>query len=160
VKWERIVGIIEPGGIVGVDRCNGGDCVVGTPAPWTARSGSAEVDLDNGRVEFKVRGLVVAGDPSFANLGTTSVITMVKGTLLCNDTANDTTDVAQLVDTDAVPLSAQGNAYFQGRVDLPASCTEEPDDIVFLIRIADAGDFPFLVDRYLAFGAVRILTSH
>lgn len=112
------------------------------------------MDLNNGRVKFKVRGLVVADDPSFANIGTTSVITMVRGTLVCNDTAPGD---AELVDTDAVPLSAQGDAEFQGSVDLPASCTDEPEDIVFLIRIADVSDAEFLIDLWNAFGAVRIL---
>lgn len=115
VKWERIVGIISPGGIVGGGRCDGGeDCAVGTPIPWTVNKGTARVNLTNGRVYFKVEGLVVADDPSFANIGTPSVITMVKSTLVCNDTPNDTTDVADLVDTDAVPLSVKGDAYFAG----------------------------------------------
>ena len=67
----------------GPDPCDVGvDRVQGTPAPWTATEGLAEVDLDRGRVEFSVRGLVVAGDPTFADLGTTTVVTMVKGTLV------------------------------------------------------------------------------
>ncbi|MGH7800862.1 MAG: hypothetical protein ACREOW_09585 [Thermodesulfobacteriota bacterium] len=147
VKWERIVGIIEPGGTVG-------GVVDGTPAPWTVTDGRAEVDLDNGRVKFKVRGLVIAADPSFANIGTTSVITMVKGTLVCNDTEPGD---PELVDTDAVPLSAQGDADFNGSVDLPESCADEPEDTVVLIRIADVVDgFEFLIDLWNVFGAVRI----
>ena len=161
VTWKQIVGIIQPGGFVGRPQSDGGcnvgvDCVEGTVAPWTVTSGSAEVDLDQGRVKFTVRGLVVAGDPSFANLGTASVVTQVKGTLVCNDTVPG---VPELVDTQAVPLSAGGNAAFNGIVDLPASCTDEPEDIVFLIRIADA-TVPVLIDLWNAFGAVRILKSH
>jgi len=144
VKWERIVGIIQTGVVIGG--------VEGTRASWTVSKGSAEVDLDNGRVKFKVKGLVLADDPTFANIGTTSVITMVRGTLVCNET-----DDPELVETDAVPLSAQGDAEFQGRVDLPQSCTDEPEDTVFLIRIADVVDgFEFLIDLWNAFGAVRI----
>ncbi len=144
VKWERIVGIVQTEQFVGG--------VEGTVAPWTVSKGSAEVDLDNGRVKFKVRGLVLAADPTFANIGTTSVITMVKGTLVCNET-----DDPELVETDAVPLSAQGDAEFQGSVDLPESCADEPEDTVFLIRIADVVEgFEFLIDRWNAFGAVRI----
>lgn len=146
VTWKRIVGIIQPGSFVG-------GVVEGARTPWTVTNGSAEADLDNATVKFKVTGLVVADDPSFANLGTTSVITMVKGTLICNETDNP-----QLVDTDAVPLSAQGNASFFGNVDLPESCT--PEDTVFLIRIADVVDgFEFLIDLWNAFGAVRIIKS-
>jgi hypothetical protein len=158
--WKRIVGIAAPDSLVGRPSdgtdCNiGVDCVAGTPAPWTAADGRAEVDLDRGQVEFSVEGLVVASDPSFANLGTTAAITMVKGTLVCNDTQPG---VPELVDTDAVPLSARGNAKFHGSVDLPASCSNEPGDVVFLIRIADVSDpaRAFLIDLYNAFGAVRI----
>jgi hypothetical protein len=159
LSWSRIVGIADAGSIVGRrksgDDCNiGVDCVQGTPAPWSAAAGRAFVDLDRGRVYFSVRGLVVASDPSFANLGTTTVVTMIRGTLVCNDTEPGIPD---LVDTEAVPLSAEGDADFYGRVDLPASCAAEPNDIVFLIRIADVSDpdrgFP--IDMWNAFGAVR-----
>ena len=159
LSWARIVGIASANSIVGRPigggDCNVGvDCVVGTPAPWITTDGHAEVDLDTGRIAFSVRGLVVAGDPSFSNIGTTSLITMVKGTLVCNDTQPG---VPELVDTDSVPLSERGNADFRGHVDLPASCTAEPNDTVFLIRVADVSDPDrgFLIDLYNAFGAVR-----
>jgi hypothetical protein len=161
VIWKRIVGIIEPEGIVGRPLggadCNVGvDCVAGSLVPWTVTNGSAKVDLDQGEVKFRVRGLVVAGDPSFANIGTPSVVTKVKGTLVCNDTAPG---VPELVDTKAVRLSARGNATFRGSLDLPESCTDEPEDIVFLIRIADVSEPVPLIDLWNAFGAVRILKS-
>lgn len=154
--WKRIVGIAAPGSIVGRRSdgtdCNIGlDCVAGTPAPWTTTEGHAEVDLDHGEVEFSVTGLVLAADPSFTNIGTAGDITLVKGTLVCNDTQPG---VPELVDTDAVALSARGNASFRGHVDLPASCVAEPKDMLFLIRIADPENFLF--DVYNAFGAVRI----
>lgn len=158
--WKRIVGIAAPNSLVGRPigggDCNVGvDCVVGTPGPWITTEGRAEVDLDRGTVAFSVKGLVVATDPSFANIGTTSLITFVKATLVCNDTQPG---VPELVDADAVPLSSRGNASFRGHVDLPASCLAEPDDIDFLIRIADVGDpdRAFLIDMYNAFGALRV----
>ena len=156
VIWKRIVGIAAPGSIVGRrsdgSDCNiGVDCVEGTPAQWTTTEGHAEVDLDHGQVEFSVTGLVLAADPSFTNIGTAGDITLVKGTLVCNDTQPG---VPELVDTDAVALSARGNANFRGHVDLPASCVAEPKDMLFLIRIADPENFLF--DVYNAFGAVRI----
>jgi len=156
--WKRIVGIVVPTTLVGrrLDGpCDVGvDCVEGTPAPWTVTDGRAELDLEHGRIEFSVKGLVVAGDPTFSNIGTTTIVTMVKGTLVCNDTEPG---VPELVDTDAVPLSAQGNAKFHGSLDLPASCLNEPGDVVFLIRIADVSDpgRGFLIDQWNAFGAVR-----
>ena len=156
VIWKRIVGIAAPGSLVGRPPgggdCNiGVDCVEGTPAQWTTTEGRAEVDLDHGRVEFSVKGLVLADDPSFTNIGTPGLVTLVKGTLVCNDTQPG---VPELVDTDAVVLSSRGNASFRGHVDLPASCLAEPQDTVFLIRIADPENFLF--DLYNAFGAVRM----
>ncbi len=158
--WSRIVGLADPGSLVGRresgEDCNVGiDCVQGAVGAWSAAGGSASVDLDSGRVDFSVEGLVVASDPSFANLGTPSVVSMVKGTFVCNDTEPG---IPELVDTDPVRLTARGNARFHGHVELPASCTGEPGDIVFLIRIADVSDpdRAFLIDLYNAFGAVRI----
>jgi hypothetical protein len=157
--WRRIGGITVPSGIVGRHAdgtpCDVGiDCVEGTPGSWMTTNGSAEVNLGTGKVEFSVEGLVLSADPSFSNIGTTSVITMVKGTLVCNDTQPGS---AELVDTDAVPLSPLGNARFRGHVDLPASCTAEPGDIVFLIRIADVSDpdHANLIDLWNGFGAIR-----
>jgi hypothetical protein len=157
--WKRIVGIAVANSFVGLPApgadCDPGvDCVVGTPAVWTATDGRAELHLDTGRIEFSVQGLVVASDPSRGNLGTTGSVSMVKGTLVCNDTAPGS---PELVDTDAVALDEAGNAKFRGHVELPVSCTAEPDDIVFLIRVADVSDphFEFLIDMYNAFGAVR-----
>jgi hypothetical protein len=160
VQWKRIVGIVEAGTLVGRPasgaECDVGvDCVAGAMAAWTVTNGSAEVDLVRGEVKFVVNGLVLATDPSFTNLGTPGVVTRVKGTLVCNDSEPG---VPELVDTEAVRLSAQGSATFQGPVDLPASCTGEPEDIVFLIRIARVkGPVP-LVDLWIASGAVRVLS--
>jgi hypothetical protein len=158
VIWQRIVGIVEPQGIVGLpsgaDECEiGVNCVQGTVAPWTVTAGRARVDLA-GDVQFTVRGLVLAGDPSFTNIGTRGVVTKIKGTLVCNDTEPG---VPELVDTEGVRLSLRGDATFRGHVDLPPSCTDEPDDIVFLIRIVDVSDpnAVFLIDLWNAFGAVR-----
>jgi hypothetical protein len=163
VVWRRIVGIAAPGSLVG--RPGGGaeceigvECVEGTPAAWTATDGRAELDLVHGRIEFTVRGLVLAADPAFENMGTTGPVSMVKGTLVCNDTEPGVPD---LVDTDAVALSDAGNAKFKGHVALPGSCLAEPDDIVFLIRIADV-ELPqaeFLIDLWNAFGAIRTNTD-
>ena len=58
-----------------------------------------------------------------------------------------------LVDTPAVPLSAQGDAQFSGKVGpLPAGCSSEPD-IAFVLRIVQPVAF---ADRWIAAGAVRI----
>ena len=96
----------------------------------------------------------LADDFNGVNIGTPTVVTKVKGTLVCNDTEPG---FAELVDTEAVRLSTTGNARFSGRVDLPPSCTDEPEDMVFVIRIADVSEFEELIDMWNAFGAVRVI---
>jgi hypothetical protein len=162
VEWERIVGIIVPSTLVGrsspANDCDiGVNCVLGTPASWVTTDGYAAVNLGSGDVSFRVRGLVLGGDPFFSNIGTTSVVRRVKGTLVCNDTAPG---LPELVDTPSVRLWSRGNAAFEGRIDLPYSCIAEPDDIVFLIRIARTTEGgPNLVDLWNAFGAVRVIST-
>jgi len=164
VEWQRIVGIIETE--VPVGRPSGGapcnvdiDCVMGSPAPFVTTRGYAAVNLGSGQVHFDVEGLVVAGDPSFANIGTSEAVKRVKGTLVCNDTAPG---IPELVDTRSVRLNELGNASFQGRVDLPYSCIAEPEDIVFLIRIAKMRVSP-LIDTstfrgfWIAAGMIRTI---
>lgn len=159
VEWQRIGGIIQTDALVGRPPggapCNVGiDCVLGTPAPWVTTRGYAAVNLGSGQVHFEVKGLVVAGDPSFSNIGTTAPVKRVKGTLVCNDTAPG---IPELVDTPSVALNKRGNASFEGQVDLPYSCIAEPGDIVFLIRIAKVSEAPFLLDLWNAAGMIRTI---
>ena len=160
VIWRRIVGIVEPDVIVGkrAPEPDGGcdvgvTCVMGAPAPWVVTDGRAEINLSNGRFTFTVRGLMLAYDFGGCSIGTPCGVTKVKGTLVCNDTEPG---FGELVDTEAVRLSNTGYATFSGRVDLPASCTDEPEDIVFVIRIAEH-DFEDVIDKWTAFGAVRVI---
>ena len=120
VRWERIVGVITA---QNVDNPVGN--IHSGTFPWSAQSGTANVDLTTGAVAFQVNGLVINGaSPS----GTTGPITLVKGTLVCNSGAN-------VFDTPKVTLTAHGDAQFAGHFEggqVPASCGSP----VFLIRIA------------------------
>ncbi len=175
VKWERIVGFtprVAPGFFVPL---GGGVFVPPAPTivgninsvtiPWVAKKGKAKVNLDTGRIRFKVEGLVLAGSPLLppfppgtccaALIGTTGIVAMVKGTLVCNATDGG---ASVTVDTPAVPLSSEGDARFKGHVgDEPgfSVCASEPDDIAFLIRIAETSVPSPIVDRWNAHGAVR-----
>ena len=163
VKWERMTGIIVPGSFVGARSgvaCTlGVNCVGGSFAPWTVTKGRAEVDLEDGDIKFDVKGLVFSCCPGFGPVGTPAAVTEVRGTLVCNATGDG---VSTLVDTmPAVALSAQGDARFRGNVPLPDACTDEADDIAFLIRIAgvieDGPDPARAIGRWLAHGSVRKL---
>jgi len=133
VRWETIIGIIQAGNVVAG--------VAGGGQPWSTLGGNASVNLDNGKVDFEVRGLVLAGGNA---IGTPATITQVKGTLVCD--TNGSAGGPVLVDTPLVTLSEEGDARFHGSVGaLPAACTAEPD-MAFLVRIG-AG-------RWIANGAV------
>src|SRR5437016_14040727 len=73
VRWGTVVGIVQAGNSVGN--------IAGGGQPWTTLGGHANVDLSAGRVEFEVRGLVLAGGNA---IGTPDAINQVKGTLVCD----------------------------------------------------------------------------
>jgi hypothetical protein len=130
-SWKRIIGIIQAGNMV-FDIAGGGQ-------PWSTLGGEALVNLSTGHVEFEVRGLVLAGGDA---IGTRAGISQVKGTIACGAGA------ANQQDTPLVPLSAQGEAEFDGNIHIPATCTGS--NIVFLIRIQSTP-----TSRWIANGAVR-----
>jgi hypothetical protein len=112
--------------------------IPGGGQPWSTLGGQANVNLRSGRLEFEIRGLVLAGGNS---IGTPDAINQVKGTIVCGP-GSATQFVA---DTPLVSLSAQGNAEFEGNVGpFPTVCA--PTNLAFLVRIA-AG-------RWIANGAV------
>jgi hypothetical protein len=155
VRWERIIGIQQAFDLVGV-----GTGQVTGGAPWETTRGRARVNLATGKVRFAVRGLVLAvgsaGAGAFTGLdiGTPAGVSQVKGTLVCDVNGSAGGGHSVLVDTPPVPLSAQGDAHFEGDGgSLPAVCRSEPD-MAFLLRIVEPTAF---ADRWIAAGAVRIL---
>jgi hypothetical protein len=140
VRWADIIGIIQAGNLVG----SGTGQVTGGGQPWSTTKGSATVNLNNGDIHFRVEGLVLAGGNG---IGTRAAITDVKGTLVCDTDGSGSGGNSTLVDTPLMPLSAQGDAEFNGSVGpLPGACLTETD-IAFVVRIG-AG-------RWIANGAVR-----
>ncbi len=139
VRWKEIIGLIQPGNVVG----SGTGAVPGGGQPWSTLGGRAHVDLSSGKIEFEVRGLVLAGG---SGVGTPAAINQVKGSLVCDTNGSAGGGNSVIVDTELVPLSAQGDARFSGDLGaLPGACFEP--DIAFLIRIP-AG-------RWIANGSVR-----
>ena len=137
VSWRRIAGVITS---VNVDNPVG-KISAGT-FPWTARGGSARVNLSTGAASFDVDGLVIDGT-MFS--GTPGPITAVTGTLVCNAGAQD----ESTHDTNPVPLSPTGNADFSGQIGgIPSPCGNP----LFLIRIAQPAG---AAGRWIATGAER-----
>jgi len=129
-SWRQIVGIIPSGNVVG----SGTGAVPGGFLPWTTTAGAARVDLQNGEIQFSVRGLVFAGGAPGITIGTPGPITGVKGTLVCDVDGSASGGNSVLVETPSVRLSATGDAAFSGKVGpLPAVCSSERD-LAFLVR--------------------------
>jgi len=127
-RWQSVIGIIQASNVVGT----GTGAVTGAPGPWSAQGGHVVVDLARGKVEFAVRGLVLAGGNSIGNTG---AVDQVKGTLVCDTNGSGSGGNSVLVDTPLVELDDEGDARFRGSVTIPAVCAAEPD-IAFLIRTA------------------------
>lgn len=150
VKWERIEGVTVPGNAV--SNLNAVAGVNSVAFSWSATMGKAQVNLFDGQVQFWVKGLVLAsqnpgGGPLVIGAPSPGV-TAVKGTIVCNATDPSPFSNVVLVDTDAVPLSPQGDARFEGTVNLPVVC----DNMAFLVRVASQG---IIFNQWIAYGAVR-----
>jgi hypothetical protein len=148
VRWRQIVGIIQPGNVVG----SGTGAVHGGMLPWNPETtGVARVNLATGEIQFLVKGLVLAAGNS---VGTRADITAVRGTLVCDTNGNASGGNSTVVQTPAVPLSSDGDAHFSGSVGaLPAVCGSEPD-LAFLIRVAEVAGNP-VNGPWIASGLVR-----
>ena len=151
LEWQTIFAIPEAFNVVG----SGTGAVTGG-APWYISSGHVKVNLTKGRVNFQVKGLVLAvgGEASASlsglDIGTPAGVTAVKGTVVCNVSGSTNGGNSVLVDTPSVPLSAQGNASFNGSAGaFPSACGTS--DIAFLIRITEPLPFAGL---WIAAGGV------
>jgi hypothetical protein len=123
VRWRGMEGVITA---VGVDNPVGQ--IHSGAGPWTARGGSARINLQTGEGFFEVEGLVLNGGPTS---GGTGAVHTVMGTLVCN--AGSTTNPAETaIDTPTTSLSTEGDATLSFKINTPATCNAP----VFLIRVA------------------------
>jgi hypothetical protein len=114
-------------------------------APWVVREGKVLLD-PSGRLKVRCKGLLItggalaSGDPvPAAIIGTVGPVTMVQAELTCGGPGGGVPFT--VVDTDPVPLSAQGDFQIDARLSLPDVC----DRPIVLIRIAsEAGAGPFI----------------
>jgi hypothetical protein len=151
VHWRQIVGIILPASVVG----SGTGAVTGGGFPWTTTRGVAHIDLQNGEIQFVVRGLVLAGGNA---IGTRGPITAVNGTLICDADGTAGGGNSVTVETPSVSLSATGDAQFSGSVgSLPAVCSTQPD-LAFLVRVTGVNGVS-VEGPWIANGAVLVRAS-
>jgi len=135
VRWRGMEGDITA---PGVDNPVGQ--VHSAPGPWTARGGSATINLASGNGSFEVEGLVLNGGNAS---GTTGPVATVVGTLVCNaGSPAGTTEAA--IDTPATNLNSNGNAETSFKINVPPVCNNP----LFLIRVPSNG-------RWIATGTKR-----
>jgi hypothetical protein len=132
VHWKHIVGVITASDDPTTDAAENINVPVGSVKSasfaWVARDGHARVDLNTGRTDFEVHGLVIIGQ---AFSGTTGPVQTVTGTVVCNPGQQGS---EATFDTSDVPIDSNGNARFTGTIPgIPAVCANP----VFLIRIAN-----------------------
>ena len=136
-KWQDIAGVTTP--VIAGGLANDVQGIPPGGRPWFTLKGDAEFRPVNGELRFSVRGLVLVGGGA---TGTADGVTQVKGTIVCNGPV--------ILDSDAVPLSPQGDAEFHGRITPFAACANP----IFLIRIGP-GTPGSATDRWIAAGIVR-----
>lgn len=78
--------------------------------PWTVQHGSAALTAD-GRFRVEVAGLVIT------NLGNPGPVKNISASLVCGGTGGSVVATA-----DAVPLSPEGNAEIESRLNMPSAC--------------------------------------
>jgi hypothetical protein len=122
VRWRGMEGVITAPGVdnpVGQIHSGAG--------PWTARNGSARVNLTTGSGSFDVEGLVLNGGNAS---GTPGAVTIVVGTLVCNPGSPAGT-VETAIDSPTAALSPVGDAELSFKINVPVVCNNP----VFLIRV-------------------------
>lgn len=122
VRWRGMEGVITAPGVdnpVGQIHSGAG--------PWTARNGSARVNLTTGSGSFDVEGLVLNGGNAS---GTPGAVTIVVGTLVCNPGSPAGT-VETAIDSPTAALSPVGDAELSFKINVPVACNNP----VFLIRV-------------------------
>src|SRR5262249_27719834 len=127
--WKHMVGVItatDNPATPAAENFNPVGSVQPATFAWSARDGHARVNLDNGKTDFEVHGLVIIGQ---VFSGTAGPVQSVTGTLVCN--AGMQNEV--VLDTPDVSIDGNGNGRFSGMIaGIPASCPSP----VFLVRIA------------------------
>ncbi|HET8923132.1 MAG TPA: hypothetical protein VFN26_09090 [Candidatus Acidoferrum sp.] len=78
--------------------------------PWTVHRGSAALTGD-GRLRVEIAGLIIV------DLGTPGPVKNVSASLVCGGTGGSV-----VATTDPVPLSPDGNAEIESRVNMPGVC--------------------------------------
>jgi hypothetical protein len=150
VRWSRIEGVI------GADVAEIRVGPIYASTRWrTTGSGSAMVNLKNGFLSFRVTGASVAKNYANAPLGSPTPAGGASiGTVVCN--ATERFGPIEWANTPVLITKVAGTMSFEGFIDLPASCGDRPDEVVFLIRHPETAPF---FGAFNFYGADRTIGS-
>jgi hypothetical protein len=130
IQWSRIEGVI------GADLTEINVGPFAASIRWrTTSTGTARINLSTGYLSFRLKGASAAKNYLYGTaLGAPSPAAgmVMIGTVVCNATEKAGRPV-EWADT-PVLTSPGGSLSFEGYMNLPASCTDYPEDVVFLIR--------------------------
>ena len=119
IEFDTMVGVVRP--FTGVANPVRG--VNGGGLPWVIGTGKGEVKAD-GRVEVKVRGLVLADDPAVlpASRRLTNPIPNFRVVVSCLTVDAAGAAATMNVSTGDFPATVAGDAEIEAAVDLPSPC--------------------------------------
>lgn len=118
LEFDGMAGVVRPytGTANPIRGVNGGGL------PWVIRSGKGEVKAD-GRIEVKVRGLVLADDPAVPpERRLVNPIANFRALVSCLSTDANGSPVTVNVATGDFPATTAGNAEIEAAIELPDPC--------------------------------------
>ena len=142
VRWDRIEGVSHDA--VGTEVAG----IASTTRGVTVGSGTAMFNLRTGFLFVQVKGIAYDRHyPANARPIGTYPGGLRMATIVCDSTGMFGTPV--IVDTPAVQVT-DGDLSYTGFVPVPLACSDRPDQIVLLIRIAGPG---MQYGHFFAYGA-------
>ena len=156
VSWRTIVGIEQPGNIVGSfsspPTCpmNGNGCINGAGQPWSSiplAEPQVTIDTVTGTLSFKVKGLVVAGGNDVGDVP--AELTSISVTLMCIIPPAG----PNIIIGRKLSINRLGDSAFTGKLDgaVPSSCV--PSNMHLLIQANDTAG------PWIANGASRTVNT-
>jgi hypothetical protein len=145
VRWDRVEGV------VGADYMPVEVGPFAATGRWrTTGSGRVMLNLRTGFLSVRVTGISVANHYTNAPLGSPSPIN--PGNLLATVVCNSTERYGPITWADATVYASAGSLSWQGFVNLPTACMDNPDELVFLVRHLEGP--PFYGD-FMLYGTER-----
>jgi hypothetical protein len=134
VRWDRVEGV------VGADYMPVQVGPFAATGRWrTTGSGQVILNLRTGFLSVRVTGISVANHYDNAPLGSPSPIN--PGDLLATVVCNSTERYGPITWTDSTVFASAGSLRWQGFLNLPTACVDNPEELVFLVRHLEGPPF-------------------